>query len=174
MMPQDIVYIGCCGQTLPADSFEYFQKFALGCRTDIQRGPVVKVCRSEKSPFVIGCGDHSPMPGFRPVVRGWRLFFCIRGLPGRIVSIFRFVVGDSPDDFRGKRRLPGDHLAHEVFVDFDFRFLGHNYRILRISRISAASASICASRAKMRSGARSVERQIPEPSGSSSLLNFER
>ena len=25
MMPQDIVYIGCCGQTLPADSFEYFQ-----------------------------------------------------------------------------------------------------------------------------------------------------
>ena len=48
------------------------------------------------------------------------------------------------------------------------------YRILRSVRISSVRISSCASHAKVRAGARSVERPTPVLSASSSLLNFER
>lgn len=99
-------------------------------------------------------------------IPGSDIRFCLRLLLRRIFYL--------ACNFRREGQLSCDHLPYKTFVYFDFGFLSHCQRMLRSVRISAAKVSICASRAKVRSGASSVERPTPALSGSSSLLNFER
>ena len=186
MVTQDIIYIRCRGQSLAADFFQDFKDFPFRRGTDIERGAEVVIHPDKKCFFVVGqC--HRTSPSY---IRDWstlRLHILpfgydrFGGLRIGIGGIFRY--GDNgcrrigygfPNDICRRWSLSANHLPNEFFVDPDIEFRCHRYRILSIDRISSANASICASWAKERSGAKSVERPTPVPSGSSSLLNFER
>ena len=61
MVPQDIIYIRCRGQSLASDFFQDFKDFSFRRGTDIERGTVVVIHPGKKCFFVVGqCYRTSP------------------------------------------------------------------------------------------------------------------
>ena len=106
--------------------------FALGLGTDIDRRAVTAIHRREECAFEIRQRDlFTPESG--RLLSSSRLgadvcFFSSRcrysGYRFRCVSlgsvrIFLFRLGNPADDFRVQRSLSGDHLTHQLLIDFD-------------------------------------------------------
>ena len=112
---------------------EDFRHFALGLRTDINRRAVTAIYRSEEGAFEIRQYDLFPSESSR-LLYSSRLgvdicFFSswCRCVSLGSVRIFLFRLGNPADDFRVQRGLSGDHLTHQLLVDFDtgmFRRIG--------------------------------------------------
>ncbi len=61
MVPQDIIYIRCRGQSLAADFFQDFKDFPFRRGTDIERGAEVVIHPDKKCFFAVGqCHRTSP------------------------------------------------------------------------------------------------------------------
>ena len=104
---------------------EDFRHFALGLRTDINRRAVTAIYRSEEGAFEIRQYDLFPSESSR-LLYSSRLgvdicFFSswCRCVSLGSVRIFLFRLGNPTDDFRVQRSLSGDHLTHQLLIDFD-------------------------------------------------------
>ena len=60
MVPQDIIHIGCRGQSLAADFFQDFKDFPFRRGTDIERGAEVVIHPGKKCFFIVGQGHRTP------------------------------------------------------------------------------------------------------------------
>ena len=72
MVPQDIIYIRCRGQSLAADFFQDFKDFPFRRGTDIERGAEVVIHPDKKCFFVVG-QFHRTSPSYVRYVSTLRL-----------------------------------------------------------------------------------------------------
>ena len=72
MVPQDIIYIRCRGQSLAADFFQDFKDFPFRRGTDIERGAEVVIHPDKKCFFVVG-QFHQTSPSYVRYVSTLRL-----------------------------------------------------------------------------------------------------
>lgn len=104
---------------------EDFRHFALGLRTDINRRAVTAIYRSEEGAFEIRQYDLFPSESSRFLYSSrLGVDICFFSSWCRCVSlgsvrIFLFRLGNPTDDFRVQRSLSGDHLTHQLLIDFD-------------------------------------------------------